>query len=336
MSEEIMNQLKQFETILKNCILDRFKSNLSEDKKNILMSTSYLKAEELSVLKSGNEIQGKILRDMLSSIINIKSTKEFALGNGTNITLPVGEDIEKEIIEFYASNIADKYKFGINPGNPNLSLAFGLIECFGDKIDNMILNSNIIQMFTQPSAANFAKTYTDELLKPYSTVNLESPTGNVVELVDDPVKSEPVNEEVDILSLTNNQESNVTEALDIIETIDLTPVEEETQVSAAPVQVQPQPQTQQSVISEDKYKDLCMKFARNEELTPEEYNMLVMSTPDLLSEDDKNKLASANVDTPEQTESHEVVFRGFTISAFQTYFVVLSIILLVVLGFIIL
>ena len=154
-------------------------------------------------------------------------------------------------------------------------------------IDNMILNSNIIQMFTQPSAANFAKTYTDELLKPYSTVNLESPTGKVVELVDDPVKSEPVNEEVDILSLTNNQESNVAEALDIIETIDLTPVEEETQVSAAPVQVQPQPQpqTQQSVISEDKYKDLCMKFARNEELTPEEYNMLVMSTPDLLHTD---------------------------------------------------
>ena len=63
MPENTLNQLKQFEQILKNCIIDRFKANLPEDKKNLLMSTTYLKPEELVGLKSGNEIQGKILRN---------------------------------------------------------------------------------------------------------------------------------------------------------------------------------------------------------------------------------------------------------------------------------
>ena len=101
MPENTLNQLKQFEQILKNCIVDRFKANLPENKKNLLMSTTFLKPEELVGLKTGNEIQGKILRNMLRCIINLKSTKEFPLDNGTNITLPIGEDIENEIMICY-------------------------------------------------------------------------------------------------------------------------------------------------------------------------------------------------------------------------------------------
>jgi hypothetical protein len=78
-----------------------------------------------------------------------------------------------------------------------------------------------------------------------------------------------------------------------------------------------------------------MKFARNEVLTPQEFNMLLMATPQLVSEEDKMKMANASVDLAEQPEKQEVVFRGFTISAFPTYFVILSIILLVILGVVI-
>ena len=335
MPENTLNQLKQFEQILKNCIVDRFKANLPEDKKNLLMSTTFLKPEELVGLKTGNEIQGKILRNMLRCIINLKSTKELPLDNGTNITLPIGEDIENEIIEFYASNIADKYKFGINPGNPNLTLAFSLIESLGSNVDNAILNNNIVQIFAQPSVANFAKTYTDELLSPYSIAKTEINDNEPVILVDDPLKNEAVSEEVDILSLAGNNEAsvqNVEAPVNEMETISLQPSEEVT-----PVQEEVKPTTEQEgVISEEKYKELCMKFARNEVLTPQEFNMLLMATPQLVSEEDKMKMANASVDLAEQPEKQEVVFRGFTISAFPTYFVILSVILLVILGVIIL
>lgn len=331
MPEETLKQLKQFESILKNCILDRFKGNLPENKKNLLMNTEFIKIENFVGLKNGNEIQGKVLRDMLRCIITIKSTKEFPLDNGTNITLPIGEDIENEIIEFYAANIADKYKFGINPGNPNLSLAFSLIESLGSNVDNIILNSNVVQMFAQPAVENFAKTYTDNLLKPYSVAKVEIVSNEPIAIVDD-----PVSEEIDILSLDPVEKETVETVQ--FETVDITPSvpvkEEPKEVKEGPTSIFES--KEQNIISEEKYKELCLKFARNEVLTPQEFNMLLMATPQLMSEEDKNKMANSSVDLGSQNESQEVIFRGFTISAFPTYFVILSIVLLLILGFIIL
>lgn len=330
MSEDVYNQLIQFEQILKNCIVDRFGENLSQNKKNVLLNGSYLDKEKFATMNSGNEIQGKILRDMLKSIINIKSIKEFTLDNGTKMTLPIGEDIESEIIEFYASNIADKYQFGIDAKNPKLTLAFGLIEGLGSNVDNAILNNDINSIFAMPGVAHFAKTYTDDLLSNYSTVKTNNNSSSPMVIVDDPVASETqTSEEIDILSLAVTPSSTD----DIIETVSL---DSNVNNTISNQQVQDSNTDNQGVVSEDKYKELCMKYARNETLTPEEFNMLLISTPDLVSEEDKVKMSTAPTTLEDTTEKQEVIFRGFTITAFPTYFVILSIVLLVILGFIIL
>lgn len=330
MSEDVYKQLIQFEQILKNCIVDRFGTSLSQDKKNVLLNGSYLDKEKFATMNSGNEIQGKILRDMLKSIISIKSIKEFTLDNGTKMTLPIGEDIESEIIEFYATNIADKYQFGIDAKNPKLTLAFGLIEGLGSNVDNAVLNNDINAIFAMPGVAHFAKTYTDDLLSNYSTAKTNDNSNSPMVIVDDPVTSEtPISEEIDILSLTNTPDSTD----EIIETISLEPTldnatpEQQTQNNVA---------DKQGVVSEEQYKELCMKYARNETLTPEEFNVLLMATPELVSEEDKLKMTNTTANLSDSTEKHEVIFRGFTITAFPTYFVILSIVLLVILGIIIL
>ena len=330
MSEDVYKQLIQFEQILKNCIVDRFGTSLSQDKKNVLLNGSYLDKEKFATMNSGNEIQGKILRDMLKSIISIKSIKEFTLDNGTKMTLPIGEDIESEIIEFYATNIADKYQFGIDTKNPKLTLAFGLIEGLGSYVDNAVLNNDINAIFAMPGVAHFAKTYTDDLLSNYSTAKTNDNSNSPMVIVDDPVTSEtPISEEIDILSLTNTPDSTD----EIIETISLEP----TLDNATPKQqTQDNVADKQGVVSEEQYKELCMKYARNETLTPEEFNVLLMATPELVSEEDKLKMTNTTANISDSTEKHEVIFRGFTITAFPTYFVILSIVLLVILGIIIL
>ena len=45
--------------------------------KTLLLNTSFINPESLAGLKSGNEIQGKALRDILACIINLKSQQEF-------------------------------------------------------------------------------------------------------------------------------------------------------------------------------------------------------------------------------------------------------------------
>ena len=70
---ETYKKLGQFQEILKKCLIDRFGANLTEDKANLLNSTNFVIESELVNFKTGTEIQGKILRDMLKSIIHIKT-----------------------------------------------------------------------------------------------------------------------------------------------------------------------------------------------------------------------------------------------------------------------
>jgi hypothetical protein len=260
-------------------LVDRFGSNLSKDKVNLLNSTNYVIESELVHFKTGIEIQGKILRDMLRSIIHIKCVKEITLDNGNTTNIIYGEDIENDIIEFYAANIADRYKFGINSNNKSLTLAFELMDAFGPKFDNIMLNNNVNQILAMNEAALFASNYNNDVN--YSNSNITT------------------NENVNIMDFVNNS-----------------PVEET---------------SSGSILSEDEYKNLCMKFARNESLTPEEYNKLLMATPDLMDNNEINKFKEQDTLLEEQ----EIKSRGFTISSLSTYFIIITMLLLMIFGFLV-
>lgn len=270
---ETYKKLGQFQEILKKCLIDRFGANLTEDKANLLNSTNFVIESELVNFKTGTEIQGKILRDMLKSIIHIKTIKEVTQEDGTTTNVIYGEDIEKEVIEFYASNIADRYKFGIDSSNNKLNLAFELMDLFGPNFDKVMLNNNVIQILGMEEAALFATNYNN--------------------------------------SSTNSEDVNI---MDFVEE---------------------KPSNNGSILSDDEYKNLCMKFARNEALTPEEFDKLLMATPDLLDAADIEKIGNKGI-AETTLEEQEIKSRGFTISSLSTYFIILAMLLLMVFGFLVL
>lgn len=275
---ETYKKLGQFQEILKKCIVDRFGGNLSQDKIDKLNSTNFVIESELVHFKTATEIQGKILRDMLRSIIHIKCIKEFTQDNGSATNIIYGEDIENEIIEFYASNIADRYKFGIDSSNNRLSLAFELMDIFGPNFDKVMLNNNAVEILNMNEAALFATNYNNG-------------------------------------SSTNNEEVNI---MDYVE--------------AAPAD---KPQENKSILSDEEYKNLIMKFARNEALSPDEFNKLLMATPDLMDENEIKNLGGNGI-AENTVEEQEIKSRGFTLSFLSTYLVLLAMLILIVFGFLVL
>lgn len=315
---ETYKKLGQFQEILKKCILDRFGNNLPQDKVNLLNSTNFVIESELVHFKTGSEIQGKILRSMLQSIVDINCIKEFTLEDNTTITVPYGDDLEVEIIEFYATNIADKYKFSIDSKKDKLTLAYELMDLLGTNFDNIVLNNKADKILEIEGLELFATTYNRDILRPYGTAP-------VVDVIDDDKvvthldptvnESTPTSEEVNILDLVSGEESNVE-----------IPASEQKKENDSETK-----KDKQSILSEEKYKELCMKFARNEELTPQEFNMLLMSTPDLI--DPNGNVDNQSVDLVDTSLTEEVKSRGFTISSFSTYFIIFSFLLLLLFVF---
>ena len=114
MPDDVFKKLLEFEKILKKCIIDRFRGILPQHKIDIINNTEYLVKDELVKFSSGIEIQGKILRDMLDSIIDIKFIKNVPIDDFTETYILFAEDIENEILEYYSKDISIKYKFNVN------------------------------------------------------------------------------------------------------------------------------------------------------------------------------------------------------------------------------
>ena len=294
MQEETYNKLRQFEAALKKCVIDRFKNSISPEKQSLLLGIDFIKTSNLSKVKSGFEVQSIILANMLDCIISFKCTKEFTLEDGTSITIPYGEDIENELIDFYSCDIAKKYKFGIDKVDKNSDIISKMINVYGDKFDEIILSKNAIDILGNENLTEYKKMYEENLLKPYQSVSIFG-DGDIVihpeSVVNDAIPVENLNtNEANTEITTSNSNEN------------------------------------KSILSEEEYQSLCIKYARNEEMTQQELTALLNATPELVTQNEEINLnVSPNVIEPEQ---QDVKFRGFALSSFSTYFIILTVILL--------
>ena len=296
----IIDRLKQFEVILKKCILDRFGSNLPENKKQILNNTNYVDDNIMNGLKNGNEIQGRILRLMLDSIIDFKCEKNFILKNGSSISVLYGEDIENELIELYAAEIAQKYKFNINVSTSPLESANTIKAALGDGFDFNILNLNSITIMDNPNLSLFTTNYNETLLKKYE-VESTADNINTVEVSN--------NTGLEVIDLSNSStEITPNYVTDISEEVD-------------------------SILTDEEYQQLCMKYARNEEMTQEEFNKLLKATPNLLNNGNVEEFAGHNVSVLSNDEASKMEL-GYTSSSLALYLFTVFIIFLIVLGII--
>ena len=82
---------------------------------------------------------------------------------------------------------------------------------------------------------------------------------------------------------------------------------------------------QRNILSKEEYERICMKYARGEELSDDEYKALLISTPDLMTDEEIDKL---DISAPKLVlESNS----GFSYKAMIIYFIIITNIL----GFII-
>lgn len=291
MLNDIIERLKQFEVILKKCILDRFGTNLPQNKIDIINNTSYVDENIMNGLKNGNEIQGRILRHMLDSIISFKCNKDFVLKNNTKISVPYGEDIEKELIELYASEIAQKYKFNIDYTTSSLEKANSLREILGDTFDFSVLNLNCEVVLDNPNLSLFATNYNNEILQKYEN---EPPAT------------------IKVIDLSNNNGESV---------INNSYVEESVSSEA------------DSILTDAEYQELCMKYARNEVLTQEEFTKLLKGTPELLNENTVEDFSNHNVSVINNDQVKKLEL-GFASPSLALYLFSIFIAFLIFLGII--
>lgn len=291
MLNDIIERLKQFEVILKKCILDRFGTNLPQNKIDIINNTSYVDENIMNGLKNGNEIQGRILRHMLDSIISFKCNKDFVLKNNTKISVPYGEDIEKELIELYASEIAQKYKFNIDYTTLSLEKANSLREILGDTFDFSVLNLNCEVVLDNPNLSLFATNYNNEILQKYEN---EPPAT------------------IKVIDLSNNNGESV---------INNSYVEESVSSEA------------DSILTDEEYQELCMKYARNEVLTQEEFTKLLKGTPELLNENTVEDFSNHNVSVINNDQVKKLEL-GFASPSLALYLFSIFIAFLIFLGII--
>lgn len=111
-SKENEINLKLFQIALKESIIQLFKNIMPRSNQKTIYQTNYIDLEELSRLKR-NEIQGNILRKMVSSIINIKCKKDIEI-DGKTVNIDFGNELDDEVVEFITRFIAAKCKINID------------------------------------------------------------------------------------------------------------------------------------------------------------------------------------------------------------------------------
>lgn len=161
MNENILVKLNMFQNILKNCIIDRFNGILPEEVKNKLLLTSFVDVNELKDKKTGVEMQGIILRKMLSCIINIKCKKDLYV-NGITQSVDYGVLLEDLIIEYYANDISRRYSFDIIK-NDELSSKMNIVNdikrILDVHFDMKVLNNNAQELLSLDGLSEYKNLF---------------------------------------------------------------------------------------------------------------------------------------------------------------------------------
>lgn len=398
MPEDVFKKLLEFEKILKKCIIDRFHDILPQNKIDIINNTEYLNQNELSKLSSAMEIQGKILKDMLDSIIDIKFIKDVPIDDFTQTYILFAEDIETDIIEYYSKDISVKYKFNVNFTKNDFPYANEIKALLGDDFDYVMFNKNTEDLLNDERLKDFSKLYEIKVISQFNKANHQSP---IVEIVDEQpeidnagqtiseiieldnipapvypnavensndnsslkdsesmdnsipdanesvvdsegqtvtddgnesqIKSQEQNDDINLVELKSDNSSIDNENINLIE------IKSEVSTNDASVENSSENNHQHtdnySILSDEQYKELCLKYARDEKITEEELNLLLRSTPQLLENNQEDIEMQQSQDDFVHSERK---VRGFTINSFSTYFVIISIIITLLTIFLIL
>lgn len=166
---DTLSKIKQFESQLKEILIHEYGRFLPTERVNLLKATNYT-TNDLLRCKSAGELRGKLLRRMLADVINMRTSKEVTMPDGSTITINYGESLERSLINYYAHELAERYKLDINELGDikdDLEAIKALYDKIGNKVDYSAFNEDAVKLLKKADIKEITKKYDDKELQAY-------------------------------------------------------------------------------------------------------------------------------------------------------------------------
>lgn len=148
MNEETLNKIKQFESLIIKCLLNKYGKNLPQDKVELLNSSNFLTEDVIKNSTNDAELRGNIIRNVVKNVIDVTCEKTLLVDNVETI-IPYGDYLEIGLIEYYSQELADTYGIDINKIDGlenNVEMIKQIKEKLDNGLDSMVFKSDAIKI----------------------------------------------------------------------------------------------------------------------------------------------------------------------------------------------
>ena len=168
--DERLNIMRQFEKDIKRIIFDKYGIFLTVEKMTNLNETILVNEKLLAEMNTVEEMQGTVIRKSFDLVIDMKTTKDVVLEDGSVVSIPYGEVIENGIIEYYTKKLADEYQIHINE-TPELQRDLTFITLLQRKLqgglDPRAFSEDAIKLLNAEELGSFVKKYDSYEIEQY-------------------------------------------------------------------------------------------------------------------------------------------------------------------------
>ena len=162
--------MREFEKEIKRILTEKFGMFLPENKISLLNNTIFATEALLSDMNTVEEMQGTIIRKNIDLLVDMKTTKDFTLEDGSVVSIPYGEEIENGIIEFYTKKISEEYGIHINE-IPELQKDLNFIilidQKLKDGLDPKAFSTDAIKLLDSEDIKGAVSAYDSLILNQY-------------------------------------------------------------------------------------------------------------------------------------------------------------------------
>ncbi len=167
-NNETLNKIKQFESLVKKCLIVKFGKFLPENKMAILEYQSFV--DEEMIKSCGNDdskLRGTVLRTLLDNVIDVKCKKDLEI-DGKIEEIVYGEYLQDALVESYAKYFADMYKFDIDV-KPDMDEQLKAVELLKEKLgadfDKLVLNTDANTLYAIAGSIDLIEKSDEDAIK---------------------------------------------------------------------------------------------------------------------------------------------------------------------------
>lgn len=185
-----LDKLKQFESLIKKCLVAKYGKYLPQDKVTLLNSTSFVNEDILKNVNSVETAQGNTIRAVLGGIIDVRCTKEIKIDEKLE-SIDYGSYLQDGLIEYYTQELANKYHLRVDD-KPELKDNLDMIVALKNRLDEENFNE---MAFTKNAVEILDAAGIEDLIKENDTKAIEEHLA--------------INNGIDLTAMDNNESKGI-------------------------------------------------------------------------------------------------------------------------------